>query len=372
MNKKKRELIILITLLVFGFFSIAILFYTKKNTITKKEIEIFEIVAQPDMIYQGTVASSQQDEYLLDASLGSLESINVENGQEVKVGDILLTYKSNNTDMVSLEYAIKTAQLSLSNSLQTLSSSQERGNQLQNRYNQAISNKKIEQVNPTDMDNLSAITPESIQVQIDSNNQLIQQNKQTVAINQLALEQAQANLIHTQNSKTVTILAKQDGLAIVGNVNDLSRPLVQILNKNTIINGQISEFDYPKIRVGEKVIIRPINLDEEVTGTIISIGQVPNISSTTAGGNNSTSISYYSFVVRPDKDLQFGYGVQIHVIDTSVFIPKSALKDGYVEKKNTDGTFTKVDVEIQERNGELEVVSGLSIGDFISKNGDVE
>lgn len=386
------SVVITIILIILG--GIALLYFSPRSTKTKR-VMVYRVSCQSDSIFQGSIQATREEDISLDSSLGTLASINVKNQQTVKAGDVLLTYNAKSSGLVSLEYAVKTAQLTLSNSQDSLATVQAKATQLQDKYNNAVAAqkkaqdeaKKTEELAKATTTGSSAATipstsstsdtttltedPDTVQSEIDSNNDAIQQDQQQVATNQLALEEAQANLQQAQNSQTVTVKAQESGMAIVGDVNDTTKPIVEILSKETSVNAEVSEFDYGGVKVGKKVKVRTLNLNNTITGTIDSVSPVPVVSSSTATTTASANIAYYKFTVKPDQNLQYGYDVQVMVPNNEIMIPLSAVKNNFVELKQANGKFKKVAVNVQKKDGQYQVLSGLKVGDKIAKNGRV-
>lgn len=372
MKKQTKLLLIVIgssVLLLVAVIGFALLF-SQQSAPQKKEVKIFKIEAQSDNVFQGIVTAKQEENEFLDASLGTLEKVHVKNAQEIKVGDVLLTYTAKATDIVSLEYAVKNAQLSLNNAQENLASHQTQLAQLQTQYNQALTNQKKAKKNPTNPEDLMTSDPQSIQTQIDTINQTLQQDQQGIATAQLALEQAQANLTQAQNAQSINIKAKQAGIVILGNQNDKTAPLVKILSKETLIQAQVSEFDYQQVKTGEQVKIKTANLNQTVEGKITAVSPVPmSAAPSTTASSSTNSTAFYSFTVQPNKNLQYGYNVQVSVPDSDLLIPTSAVKDKMVQLKQKDGSFKAVKVIVEAKNGRLKVLSGLKVGDEIAEDG---
>ncbi|MEY8458357.1 hypothetical protein [Lactococcus ileimucosae] len=240
---------------------------------------------------------------------------------------------------------------------------------LQKQYTEAVAAQKKAKEESSDV----TTDPQSIQAQIDSENQAIEQSNQTIKLNELALEEAQTNLIQAQNSQTIIVKAKQEGIAFVGDINATTRPLVKILSKDTLIRAQVSEFEYDQIKQGTSIKVRTMDLKQTVEGTISSRSLVPVHSSTSEArdtANVTNATAYYAFIVKPKENLQYGYNVQVIVPDDDLLIPKTAVKNGMAQLEQNDGTFKSVRVETQPKNGQLLVTSGLKIGDKIVQNGE--
>ncbi|GAB2025905.1 hypothetical protein OfM1_19770 [Lactovum odontotermitis] len=474
--------VVLLGLIIFVFISL-----TKKGDKAEAEVPTYKITAQSKSLFKGTVTSEHTDDYMLDASLGTMPTIEVKTAQEVTAGQAILTYKAKDSDLTSLSYTVKSAQLALSQAQDNLLIAQQQSSSLQDKYKQAVADKdsstsisatessisdpsaiqaqissnadalqqqtyavqtaqlSLEQAQatfteaesgeaqsvsssngnpPADLTSLdyavkqaqlaltqaqdtltklrsqasslqdqykqaledqktaqsnkaklaNAQDPSAVQAEIDSNTQSIQQLTQTVASNSLAVQAAQANLNEAQRTGKVTVKAKNAGIAKVGTPDDATKPLVSISTKGTIITGQISEFDYSKLKVGDKVEIKAINLQQKTSGVVSVISATPTNAANPAQASGGTpaasdSASYYTFTITPSKNLQLGYNVQISAQDDVLLIPKTAMKEGYVEVKK-GSKFVKTAVKAKPvAKGQLQVLSGLKAGDVISQNG---
>ncbi|MDR2976601.1 MAG: hypothetical protein LBV19_04750 [Streptococcaceae bacterium] len=271
------------------------------------------------------------------------------------------------SDLTSLEYAVKQAELALSQAQNTMQDLQEQASSFKTQHQQALEDQKAAQDNETQLENSQDSS--AVQAEIDSNDQNIQQLTQSVATNSLALQSAQASLAEAQRTGQVTVKAKNSGVVKLGDPDDTSKPLISISSTVTVVTGQISEFDYDKLKVGDKVQIKTINLQQTISGVVASIDTTPTSGSTS---ETTSSTSYYTFTITPSKNLQVGNNVQISLSDDTLHIPSSAVKDGYVRLKK-DGKFVKKAVKTQAAsNGKLLVISGLKAGDVIAEDGEVK
>lgn len=79
-------------------FVIGIVFFSKIFFNSKEkqaEYSTYLVKTAEPILFRGIVNSKSVDDYYLNQSEGISESIHVENGQIVKVGDILMTYQDN-------------------------------------------------------------------------------------------------------------------------------------------------------------------------------------------------------------------------------------------------------------------------------------
>lgn len=338
-------------LLVVVFLAV-ILFNT---TVENKEVEFSTITIknQPDDIFKGVVEPDKVDKYMLDPSLGDLSEVNVINGQKVKQGDTILTYKQmlDNSDinMTSLTFAIMTAKQNLNNATQDLADAQTKDSQLRAKFNEVNEDEKAE-----------------INSKIEANNESWKTATREVQSAQLALDEANTNYKNaetkvTQTSKINLIKAKSSGMVAVSHINNDTDPFVQIVSSDTKVTARISEFDFEHIKVGMKVSVEPINSNQKAIGTVTSISSVP------LRKTSDSTATYYEFTVKLEHNLQNGFNVQVHLKKDGYIVPKSAVRDNQVKLKKED-SFIKTTVQTEEVSGKILIKSGLKTGDKIAEN----
>jgi HlyD family secretion protein len=353
--KKSKALgvaIFISVLLLGAVVTLAYVFSGQSAQSTKKEVATYKIMAQPDTLFSGTVQAQSTDDYLADTTKGTLSKINVKDGQAVKAGDVLLTYQAANADLTTLTFAVQTAQNTLDNATQNLASAKTQIVQLKTQLAQAT----------------DATEKAGIDSQVTAANQAVLQSEQAVTTAQLGLTQANTQLAQAQAGQTVTVAAKQDGIAQVNANAAAADPIVSVVSNTRIVMGSSTEFDYAKLKVGEKLSITTVNGNQKTMGLITKINQTPVQAAASATANAGSSVVTYNFIVSPDKTLQYGYTVQMGLANTEIIIPRSAVTDGKVQLK-VGSHFERRTVTTEEANGQLKVLSGLKVGDVISQNG---
>lgn len=371
MKKRKKILSIYIGLSFLGLLTViflATLLFSQKPT-NKKSISTYTVVKQPDRIFQGKVVPSEEQDEFFDPSLGTIVSIDVKDGEKVKSGDPLLTYQSKETNLLSLQYSVKSSELALTNSQENLQASQAQLAKLQNQYKKLLNEQ--EKINE-DALNLGE-TPESLEKQIDSLKQTIQQNEQTVSSDNLRVEEANANLQQALNNEIIVIRARRSGIITLGSIDDKEKPLIKISSEDTRIQAQVSEYDYNFLKENMKVKIQTLAEAQSIDGAIDSIASIPlsgNTVTPSLENQIENSTAFYSFIVKPSHNLQYGYSAQVHLSNPEILIPKSCIKDGYVQVQKEDSTFRKVRVVAKQQDGQMRIISGLKIGDIILKDGE--
>lgn len=152
-------------------------------------------------------------------------------------------------------------------------------------------------------------------------------------------------------------------------------PYATIVSPGTIVQATVTEYDYNKLKLGQKVEILPVNDSRKVLGSITNISTLPQsaavsnqASAALSGAGNTasggTTISNYSFTVEAQEEIHYGFSVQISVHLSDITIPKEALvKKGeetfvYTYKK---GKVHLTKVTVKEQVDGYSVEKGLAV-----------
>lgn len=330
----------IITTIIIGIVVLSALLLPKLKSSKQENYTLYAVKAQADNIFKGNVTAKTSTDYREDMSLGELSQVNVTDGQEVKAGDVLLTYTKSSEDLSSQEFAVKSAENDLANAQADVAESEKKDAKLRTDFNKTKDESEKQSINS----------------QIESNNEAWKAAQRSVTAATLARDQAQASLASQKDKQTATVTAKTDGLVIMG--TKLTSPLLSVVSRETLVNGKTSEYDYDKLKVNDVVSVETVDLSKKVTGKISYISPVPD------KATSETSSSQYNFKVVLDEPLQNGYTVQIHRPNETLYIPKTSVKNGKVYMKR-GGKFSKVAVETKESGSRLQVISGLTSGDKI-------
>ena len=342
---KKHPLIVILTsviaAIIIGTIGLSALLLPKQKTSKQDSYALYTVKVEADNIFKGNVTAKTSIDYREDVTLGELSQVNVTDGQEVKSGDVLLTYTKSSEDLSSQEFAVKSAENDLANAQADVAESEKKDAKLRTDFNKTKDESEKQSINS----------------QIESNNEAWKAAQRSVTAATLARDQAQASLASQKDKQTATVTAKTDGLVIMGTKSETS-PLLSVVSRETLVNGKTSEYDYDKLKVNDVVSVETVDLSKKVTGKISYISPVPD------KATSETSSSQYNFKVVLDEPLQNGYTVQIHRPNETLYIPKTSVKNGKVYMKR-GGKFSKVAVETKESGSRLQVISGLNSGDKI-------
>lgn len=151
-----------------------------------------------------------------------------------------------------------------------------------------------------------------------------------------------------------------------------TNPLIKIVSKDAKIVSSISEFDYDKIKVDDRVDLKVISTGESQKGTVKSISNLPKAEAQIPGGvGEGSNLSEFEFTVIPDGFIQYGFSVNVMVKQDGLYIPETAVQEEdnktYVYKYE-NGKAKKVQVELIKEDQVYRVTEGLKLDDEIIEN----
>lgn len=330
MKKKQLIIITIVTIIMIAIVCFAGLKSKQANNKDKK-IEKYTITSSEKVFIDGKISPEISKDFYLDASKGVVDKVKVSNGQIVKKGDVLFTYKNDQID-VQIEQ--------VKNQVKTI--------EVQKNQSGLISGSEKS----------SIIDTKSI------NNQISELKNQ---INSL------------EKKKYIDIVADFDGKAYVGNSEpDKNAPILTLKTTTFYIKGKISEKDQPKIKAGDPVNIFIISLKKSVTGKINFVGDRPVTSDIAAAANAQAqgNISYYDVNITCDNQQNLTDGFHVQAIcklsSEPIKIPNTSVikngKDSFVYRvveKKLKRQFVTVE---KSENGYSIIKSGLAENDVIVKN----
>lgn len=251
---------------------------------------------------------------------GTVDSINVQAGQSVNEGDVLMTIKNDELDrnVAEAQRAVAAAQEDLANAQKALASAQA--------------------TPTTDVDGASAAAAGASAGSADTN---------TVSAAQRSLASAQANLdqanakaagrtVTAPSSGSIVELNAKVGATVTGGMimgeSDTSggKQCMQIADLSKMkVTVQVGEKDIAKIAVGQSAnVTYPAFPDIMSQGTVTAIASVAN-SDTANGGGGSVTFNVDILIEAPDARLKPGMTAEVSVVteqlDDVVMVPTMAL-----------------------------------------------
>lgn len=312
--------------------------------------------------FNGTVESQETYEVKVDSSR-KVKDVNVEVGDEVKTGDVLLTY-----DTDDLTSQVKQAKLDM----------EEMQNDIDN------TNKQISTLT-TERDQAAEEEKFDYTTQIQSLQNTIQQKKYDMEAKQLEIDKLQKQIDES------TVVSKVDG--VVKTINNSqsddsgsSDAFMTVMQTGDYrVKGTINEQNVWSISEGQSVIIRS-RVDNSITwtGTITKIdteNQVQNNNDYYSSDSSTEKATKYPFYVQLDSTDNLILGQHVYIeLDEGQQEEKEGLwlysyyivqddGDPYVWADDGKGKLEKRTVELGEYDenlDEYEIVSGLAEDDLIT------
>lgn len=297
-----------------------------------------------DMVMEGTFTTTVEAKGQLkpiSASVvspsvdGTVASINVQAGQSVNEGDVLMTIKNDELDnaVAEAQRAVAAAQEDLKNAQAALAAAQ---------------------AAPTsDADGATASTDATA----NANASAVTSAQRNLASAQATLDQANAKAaertVTAPSSGSIVELNAKVGATVTGGMvmgeGDTSggKQCMQIADLSKMkVTVQVGEKDIAKIAVGQSAnVTYPAFPDIVSQGTVTAIASVANSDAANGGGSSSVTFNVDILIEAPDSRLKPGMTAEVSVVtkqlDDVVMVPTMALmtEDGehYYVNVATDG-----------------------------------
>ena len=236
-------------------------------------------------------------------------------------------------------------------------------------------NKLVDKYNET-------FSPE-LEMQIDQMEPTLNQSNRAYkqALDQVELQKKQINDLKESSRKTIN--ATISGVCKV-NEKNIDNPmsqgtLVEVTSDENIIEGNISEYDYNKLKEDEEVEVIPINGDEKTKGTVVEISNTPESQSGSFGANqmqnmteqSGSNSSNFVFKIKTEKPIHVGFNVQVRKKTDKIDLGKDMVKEEdskYYVFEYKDSKAVKKEVQLEKNTNSYTVISGLKSGDKIISN----
>lgn len=362
MKKLKKNYTVLIAIVAIILVSSIGLYFLNKSMKSEKSTKIvtYTIPESEKIFVNGIITPEQSKDLYLDATKGKVNSTSVKDGQVIKKGDTLFTYKNDQiTEQITqLKYQLKTSEAQRKELL-AQKDAQEKAQK------EAIKNQALLAANGGQQ-SASTISP--------SNGSTIS----TTAIdNQISSYRDQLKSL--KGKEYVTITAPIDGkVTLHEETSNMTSPYITLNSVNFNIKGTVNEKDKPKIKENQVAEILVLSTNTNIKGKVLTIGDRPvsaqavALPTSTGASSGNSSMSSYDVLLSLDSqdNLTDGFHIQatIKLEDKGVEIPKSAaVKSGdksYVFKV-VNKKLVKVEVAYTEEGDNLKISSGLSQNDEI-------
>ena len=344
----------------------------------------YKIEKPEPLLFKGFVTAEKVYSVFYDQSLGKVTDILVKDGQEIKSGDAILSYKNEEiqSEADAQENSLKKLSISVDSAKNDLNNARSKVKDYKNKLSQS----------KNELGNIDASTSEGQQKkqelkaainqyeeQLDAQNSVVTQSESALSSAKLDYKDASKSVDSIRKKANKNVTAEISGIVSVNEKGktDPTVPVIKIISENVVVEGIISEYDYDSIKLRQRVKVRPVSQKEEIGGQIKQINQLPD-TEINVGDNqaNSTgSLSNYKFLVELDSPVQYGYSVQIKLPIDELRIPKKALiKEGNKEYVYLyiSGKVIKKPIKTETKNEVIVVLEGLKEGDVIISNPDKE
>ncbi|MCR1962615.1 efflux RND transporter periplasmic adaptor subunit [Clostridium perfringens] len=363
---KKKYIIAIVTVVILA--GVGVGSYFLKQSMNKESVATMEIYTVPstDKVFvNGKIEPEKVENIFLDATKGTVDKVEVENGDVVEKGDILFTYKN---DQVQSQVE----QLELQ-----LNSAKNQKEEI-NKQN-AEAKKQLEDLKKAGLENQM---PQGGQMPNLGQNAGGEISTGSVD-EQIKLLEKQIKALKDKEYYKVT--APIGGKVILAESStNPTQPYITVESGDYYISGSVNEKDQPKIKEGQEVQITILSTNKNINGKISSVGNTPIdngaslAAQTGAQGGSGGNMSYYEVKITPDsqEDLTNGFHVQasVNLDKKPIEIPKEAILSVDNEEfvfKNVDGKLVKQVITYSPKEGsedEVIVSSGLNEEDKIVSN----
>lgn len=363
---KKKYIIAIVTVVILA--GVGVGSYFLKQSMNKESVatmEIYTIPSTDKVFVNGKIEPEKVENIFLDATKGTVDKVEVKNGDVVEKGDTLFTYKNEQV--------------------------QSQVEQLELQLNSAKNQKEeINKQNAEAKKQLEDLKKAGLENQIPQGGQMpnLGQNAggeiSTGSVDeQIKLLEKQIKALKDKEYYKVT--APIGGKVILAESStNPTQPYITVESGDYYISGSVNEKDQPKIKEGQEVQITILSTNKNINGKISSVGNTPIdngaslAAQTGAQGGAGGNMSYYEVKITPDsqEDLTNGFHVQasVNLDKKPIEIPKEAILSVDNEEfvfKNVDGKLIKQVITYSPKEGsedEVIVSSGLNEEDKIVSN----
>ena len=363
---KKKYIIAIVTVVILA--GVGVGSYFLKQSMNKESVATMEIYTVPstDKVFvNGKIEPEKVENIFLDATKGTVDKVEVKNGDVVEKGDTLFTYKNEQvqSQLEQLELQLNSAK------------SQKEEINKQN----AEAKKQLEDLKKAGLENQMPQGGQMPNLGQNTGGELSTGNVDE----QIKLLEKQIKALKDKEYYKVT--APIDGKIILAESSgNPTQPYITVESGDYYISGSVNEKDQPKIKEGQEAEITILSTNKNVKGKISSVGNTPvdngaSLSAQTgAQGGAGGNMSYYEVKITPDsqEDLTNGFHVQasVNLDKKPIEIPKEAILSGDNEEfvfKNVDGKLVKQVITYSPKEGSEDIVivsGGLNEEDKIVSN----
>lgn len=337
-SKKKKIIGSILISFVIVLILIGVALYSVSSN-KKKDTQSFHAITLKEndpLLFKGMAIPKKETKTYLDPTLGNLNELYVTEGQSIDIGTPLISYQDDKIQEQINEQArgIERVKTSIANT-------QERNGEAQKKKETAISNitttkamiNQLEQSSePEDLAKVQQYTQELAKYEGIAEGQETQIETLETALQdaQADLTERQAAVDQLQQKVTSNVTAEIAGQVHINEEGKVSStvPLVTIVSPTILIQGQVSEYDYTKLAVGQAVNLNIPSTGDKISGKIEEVDSLPQrTGATDSVGTTSSNQVLYNFKVIPEREIQYGYSVQIELPQNEINVPAKAVKN---------------------------------------------
>lgn len=381
---KKNKIIISVVAVVLLTATLLSIFLPKKKS--KAEYMLHTVSGKDPITFTGNSVPVETENIFYDPSKGKIIEYYVKDKDEVEVGTNLFKYETpgvkEQIDELQRQYNSMKNSLGFANSDLSKANSDytEAKKNLSNlqakldNLNKSLNPDNQEEYAKTQMDiEQTKAAVEGAKQEVKAYEAQISPSKRAVSEAKSQLDGVSEQIQNLKNKQYVTEKANIKGRVYLDKSKaeqsqGMTDPLIKIVSKETKIVSKVSEFDYDKIHVDDKVDLKVISTGETQKGRVSYLSNMPKEDAAIPGASGDNSMSEFEFNVIPDGFIQYGFSVNIEITEDGLYLPESSVeeKDGetYVYMYE-DGKAKRVEVTLMKEDGAYKVLKGLKLGDSI-------
>lgn len=387
--KKKLIIAILTVVILTGVGVGSYYLKTSMNKSNKENTEFYTVPSTDKVFINGEIRPENIDTIYLEPTRGEVDKVDVKNGDVVKKGAPLFTYKNAAVEgqIEQLQFQLTSAKKERNALVKQKEEMGKKEDKAKKEIEEAKKNMEVMKSQKGEGDynqsHLAEISNMTKGQQMPTNIGSSQISTESVD-NQISLLEKQIKSL--KEKEYYTVKASINGKIIMSeNKGNPTEPYIKIESNNYYVSGAVNEKDQPKIKEGQEVYINILSTNKNIKGKITKVSSTPENGASALmaakgsvqnGGGNS--MSYYTVDITPDtqEGLTNGFHVQasVKLEQKPIEIPKSAiLKDDSGKEYvflNVDGKLKKQQVTYSNKEGDKDkvIVSGLKESNEVVTN----
>lgn len=367
-----KKKVIISSLIVIGVLSGVFFINGKKNdskmvTVKTSMVQLGELKSY--ISTTATVKSKNSKEYY--GLQAKIKKVNVAIGDSVKIGDILVTYETQD-----LGSTVSQAQIQYDNAILSKRDLYNQNDSIKNKIADLAKEIAIleKSLNPTDKAKLESVSQQKSTLSPISNEKLKQADN-AVRLSEISLNSAKQRVSENKS----TIVAENAGVvtdlnAIEGSIGNGMQAVIVVQDLvNLKATASLGKYDATKVKIGQEVTIKSGN--NTYKGSILFIEPAAKKTVGVTGSETTLGIEISITDSAPALKIDFDVDVDILVekVADAVKIPSEALK---VEKGGKNFIYVVEETIVHERNvsvgtqsdTEVQVTKGVKTGEKVILN----